>query len=292
MKQRLLLPLFLGALIAAVGWAAWVRACDEKSKSAAAAANVSKTHACSAEAAAHCTAAQAAACKAKDASFAATHSCGGSTAVTADNAVRCPGMTGVAFGGCSHNKGANATAGACPHGANMTTADFAACPHAKGAASGACAHDSKASYPPGVSASAACRSHGTMAMHDGYCDACSDMVDCENTLRSAGTLTQVVKIKNGVMYVYTADEPRKVRQVQSAMARRNERLTAIIASGEKAKLCPDCRYMRGAIASGKLTREMVTIEGGVLTLMTSNDPSVVAKLHEIAGSQLSARAKS
>ena len=50
--------------------------------------------------------------------------------------------------------------------------------------------------------------------------------------------------------------------------------------------------MRGAVASGKLTRELVPIEGGVLTLMTSNDPAVVARLHEMAGTQLSARTKS
>ena len=54
-------------------------------------------------------------------------------------------------------------------------------------------------------------------------------------------------------------------------------------SGDRAKLCPECKMVRGAIASGKLTRETVNIEGGCLTLMTSSDPSMVSKLHTMAG---------
>jgi hypothetical protein len=49
--------------------------------------------------------------------------------------------------------------------------------------------------------------------------------------------------------------------------------------------------MRGAMASGKLTREMVTIEGGCLTLMTSSDPAIVAKLHGLVGQQTASRVK-
>ena len=48
-------------------------------------------------------------------------------------------------------------------------------------------------------------------------------------------------------------------------------------AGDRARLCPECKAMRGAIASGKLTREMVAIDGGCATLMTSNDPAIVAK---------------
>ena len=142
-----------------------------------------------------------------------------------------------------------------------------------------------------------CSKHGATAMangwaHDGACDACADLNKCEEALRAAGSVTQIVKLKNGVMYVYTADDPSKVRAVQAAMSRRNQRLVAITAAGDKAHLCGECKYMRGAVASGKLTRELVPIEGGVLTLMTSNDPAVVARLHEMAGTQLSVRTKS
>ena len=50
--------------------------------------------------------------------------------------------------------------------------------------------------------------------------------------------------------------------------------------------------MRGAIASGKLTREVVNIEGGCLTLMTSSDPAMVAKIHAMADTQGPRRTKS
>jgi hypothetical protein len=55
------------------------------------------------------------------------------------------------------------------------------------------------------------------------------------------------------------------------------------ASGDKARLCSDCKAMRGAAASGKLSREIVNIEGGCLTLITSTDPALVARLHSLAG---------
>ena len=37
------------------------------------------------------------------------------------------------------------------------------------------------------------------------------------------------------------------------------------------------------MASGKLTREVVNIEGGSISLVTSNDPTMVAKLYTMAG---------
>jgi hypothetical protein len=39
--------------------------------------------------------------------------------------------------------------------------------------------------------------------------------------------------------------------------------------------------MRGAMASGKLNREVVNIEGGALALMTSSDPAMVAKIQSM-----------
>ena len=60
---------------------------------------------------------------------------------------------------------------------------------------------------------------------------------------------------------------------------------SLTTAGDRAKLCPECRTVRGAIASGKLTRETVNIEGGCLTLMTSNDPAMVAKLRRLLATQ-------
>jgi hypothetical protein len=125
----------------------------------------------------------------------------------------------------------------------------------------------------------------------GDCDACADMSLCDQELKSASSVAQVVKLKNGVMFVHTASHPGDVRAVRAAMMRRNERLNAISAAGDKAKLCPDCKAMRGAIASGKLTREMVAIEGGCLTLLTSTDAKMVGKLHALTAAQTSARVK-
>jgi hypothetical protein len=136
----------------------------------------------------------------------------------------------------------------------------------------------------GMSMSAAKSGHGD-------CDACADMALCYEELESAGTRTQVVPLKNGVMFVYTAESPGRVNAVQTAMARRNDRLAQIVTAGDKAHLCPECKTIRGAMASGKMSREVVNIEGGALTLMTSNDPTVVAKIHAMVESHKGGRSK-
>ena len=168
--------------------------------------------------------------------------------------------------------------------------------HAAGA-SGMCRHSGNASAAAAgctdkaksamMATEGACTGHGmteaAARSNHADCDACADMAACAHELEAAGASTQIVPLKNGVMFVYTADSPGRVRAVQAAMARRNEHLVQMTTSGEKAHLCGACKEMRGAAASGKLSREVVNIEGGCLTLMTSSDPTVVSKIHAMAG---------
>ena len=114
------------------------------------------------------------------------------------------------------------------------------------------------------------------------CDGCSDMANTEAEIMHAGGHVQIVQLKNGVMYMYTAESSAGVRAVQAAVSHRNEHLAAWTTAGEHVHLCAECKSMRGAAASGKLTREVVNIEGGCLTLVTSTDPAIVAKLHTMA----------
>jgi hypothetical protein len=126
----------------------------------------------------------------------------------------------------------------------------------------------------------------------GDCDACLDMSSCSDALDAAGAHRQAVRLKNGVMYVYTADSQRDVSAVQAAVARRGEHMARFASAGENARLCAECKNMRGAMASGKLTREVVNIEGGSLTLITSTDRAVVAKIHAMTDQKVAARTKS
>jgi len=282
-------------ILGTAGWALSAHACDDSKTQASAASATTKEHACTAEMAAKCTPAQAAACKAKGTSAAtASHEAcktKGTSATTASYEGRkAKGMS--AASDCCKAKGASATTAAVEK--RMVSCDA----HAKGAKG---THAEAAVYMgSGSEAKAAgsgsCSGRGFTAAiekfnHNG-CDACADLSLCDQELKSASSVAQVVKLKNGVMYVHTASSPSDVRALQSAMTRRNERLVAMSAAGEKAKLCPDCKAMRGAMASGKLTREMVAIEGGCLTLMTSTDPSMINRLHSLAGLQSSARIKS
>ena len=286
MKHRLLLAVAAGVVVAS-GTAVWVLACDKDAKSATAAV-ASSSHECSAQMAAQCTAAQAATCSAHkmkaSAVTASTCSGHGAAAMTAQ-AGQCPYSKGATFttadakgsGACSHRAATMAAGSSCSvHGAAAVTASTAGY-------KGSCAHDGKSAVAAGSGAS--CGGRGMMATadrgvhHD--CDACNDMADCDGELKASGAMTQVVKLKNGIMYVYTTQDPGKARMVQTAVNKRYERLKAMNTAGEKTKLCPECKTMRGAMASGKLTREVVTIDGGCMTLVTSSDRTIVAKLHSM-----------
>ena len=131
-----------------------------------------------------------------------------------------------------------------------------------------------------------CSGHGaskSAKAKTGDCDGCADMAFCEGEAKSMGATVQGVPLKNGVMYVYTALDPGKVHAVQASMERRSEHMASLLSAGDKAHLCPTCKSVRGAIASGKLNRELVNIEGGCLTLMTSNDPATLAQIYSLAG---------
>jgi hypothetical protein len=230
--------------------------------------------------AAKCTPEMAAACKAKGASAAAMAGCTRSSSAAAS--------------ACPHgkNSGVNAFMAGSENGNGKTVSAVTAAAGAMTKAYDAVVAGAGAGCNHGDASAAAgegskCSGHGVAKWADRSnhtdCDACSDMAFCDGEVRSLGATVQLVPLKNGVMYVYTAEGPNKVHAVQASMGRRNDRMQGILAAGDKAHLCSSCKSVRGAIASGKLNRELVNIEGGCLTLMTSNDPAMVAKIYSLAG---------
>ena len=262
------------AVAAAGSWSAYATACD-KHKSTTSAANATT-------ASYQAKAAGAGSCASKATTTTATtashEGCGdgaaaGVTAVTASTA-GAKSMKVAGADGCCSSKGAK----------SAKSASMAA----GGAACG--------SAMAGVSNSACSGQALTMAMckdsHAG-CDACEDMGAFDSELTTAGAAVQVVPIKNGAMFVYTAAVPGKVNALQSAVTRRSEQLQKIVAAGAKAHLCDGCKSMRGAMASGKVTREVVNIEGGSLALVTSNDPALVRQIRAMVDAgKTAARVKS
>jgi hypothetical protein len=271
MKRRLLLTVAFAA-VAVSGWSLWVNACDKSKESSA--ANYS-----SASAGGSC-ASKSGKTSATTASLqnASSEGCAYSKAAATASADHCAGKasatTASAGGACCAKdakgaKSAKNTAEAMDCSQGLAFAGVLAMP----AGGPSCSYDAKKS--------------GRTA-HDAHgmdCDACADMAACSDELKANGTQTQVVPLKNGVMFVYTATSANSVRAVQAAMVRRTEKLNAITASGDKASLCPECKSIRGAMASGKMNRETVNIEGGCLTLFTSTDAGMVAKLRAMASSQ-------
>lgn len=260
---------FALVLSAASAVASLALACDQTSAASASAKSCPASASCPANSAA-CTGAASA--------HAASASCsGGASAVTA------------AAGQCPHASGSvtavHATSGQCPyaHGAAATAvvAGTAGASHCAASAGTSCGSATATKVT-----SSHCQGEGLVKMADQSlhtdCESCSDMARCEQEIQSAGGHVQIVQLKNGVMYMYTAESSAGVRAVQAAVSHRNEHLAAWTTAGDRVHLCPECKSMRGAAASGKLTREVVNIEGGCLTLVTSTDPNIVARLHSMA----------
>jgi len=268
MKHRLL-PVFAALFLCS--WSITAFACEHEKKTTAAAAEASK-----------------AAAYTKAVTADAKSSCGArtTTAVVTSSKASC---------GAHAMKTATADGSACKaFGASLVTASNEACAgkSVKAAVAstghGCCAgKDAKgtkstmaarAPQVDAVVAGSSCQAGAKLTKGDHNCDACAELATCDEELSRIGIETQVVPLKNGVMIVYTASKAGKAHAVQAAMARRNDRLHTLTAMGDQAKLCNECSAMRGAMASGKLTRETVNIGGGVLTVMTSEDPAMVAKL--------------
>lgn len=307
MKLRLLVTLSVAA-IAVAGWSIWVDACDHDKQTSASNASAASAGSCSGH---HAAAA------ALTASACAGHGASATTASmsASECAAHQAAVVSMTAGQCAHKTSATAASmsGSCAahHAAAASMTADACAGHAAAAANGACRYHESVAGMLGVScltgmsnhaAASGCAGHGARgaefksadartAEKREDCDACKDMEACAEQLSANGAQLQVVSLKNGVMFVYTTDTPQRARAIQMAMARRTERLTSLAASGDRARLCPDCKVIRGAMASGKLSRETQNIDGGCITLMTSNDAAVVAKLHSMAGASSSGRTK-
>ena len=262
MKKQLLVA-FMVTAVSAGGWAIWVNACDRDKQTTASNASTAGHEGCASHSGA----------------TAAGTSCEGhgasATTASATTASMNAGHDGCAMkmktsaATASMNGGHDCCAGKSAKGA--TAANMGAC-------------DSR-SMGAGMIGAPNCSNHGTSATTaamEADCDACAEMVNCSSQLMTNGVQTQIVPLRNGVMFVYTTDTAAHVRAVQNVIARRGDHLNTLAQSGDHAKLCPECRSARGAIASGKLTRETVNIEGGCMTLVTSSDPGLVAKLRAMA----------
>ncbi len=124
------------------------------------------------------------------------------------------------------------------------------------------------------------------------CEACESWSVCLDALGRAGASTQVVPLKNGIMYVYTADSPAGIHVVQAAVAQHQDRLDALSGRASRDRLCPGCRALRAAAARGKLSHEVLNIDGGCIMVTTSTERAVVEKIFAEAGVASTPRVKS
>jgi len=243
---------------------------------------------------AQCTAAMRAACE-KNAAVTASNTqdaCAahGTSAVTASNTAvsassvkDCCGAHGTsattasatASGKCD-SKGASTAKGAsCPMHGSATAAGMDHCANGKGAAMTMAA------------AGMLCSEHMNGVAHE--CSACDAWADCDQAVRALGAKMQVVSLKNGAMIVYTAESNADVKALQSLISKRNDKMVSALSASSDKKLCDECKQLRGAMASGKLHREVVNVERGCLTLITSDDRGMVQKIRGMTGQPVAMR---
>jgi len=211
---------------------------------------------------------------------------------------------GDACCGAHSTSGASATAastgnahGACPMSASQCTAAMKA--QCTAAMRAQCARGAAM-----TKAGSGCPFHAaTLAMNNGRCDmkgvmahddcaVCADEAVCLDELRATGARSQVVSLRNGSMIVYTADSPGGVRALQASMRNHNETIMRALAAGSDASLCDECKAFRGAMASGKFSREVVNVKNGCQILLTSSDRNIVHRIHDMTGALALARTKS
>lgn len=229
--------------------------------------------------------------------------CAAHATTAANGAAGCPASAGCPVGSAQCTAAMKAV---CQQ--NAAVAAAMGCSSAKGASavtasntgsaksSGCAMHGASAGYDhcgmKTTSASTAvaglrCTEHQNGVAHD--CSACEDWLQMDKDAHAIGARSQVVALKNGAMIVFTADTPAQIKQLQAMVAKRNDRMTAAYAGASDAKLCDDCKQLRGAIASGKLNREVVNVERGVLALVTSNDHAVVQRIRNMTGQPIAMR---
>ncbi len=235
---------------------------------------------------------------AKSAGASAASSCCGngksaSAASASAHASGCPANAGCPTGSAQCTaKGASAASASCCTG-NAKCANSGECSMhgAKGAATAQGMNCGACGFALSVAPSANGKCDGSMADTHMGCAVCSDGASCSEELHGVNAHTQVVALRNGAMIVYTADTPEGVRMLQSTLRRHNEAVMNALASTSEANLCSGCRVFRGAMASGKFTRELVNVKNGAQILVTSNDKSIVTRIHGLTGAQSAQRAK-
>lgn len=226
---------------------------------------------------AHATAAKPS-CSAHATTTAATAACTGTCSTTgapctAEQRAKCtPEMRAACSKGASASAANAKGTSCCASGASAANAKGTSC----------CAGGASATNAKGTS----CCAGGAAMMHD--CSVCSDEATCDNELRAAGVRSQVVGLRNGAMIVYTADTPEGVRALQATVARYNDHIMSAYSSGA-ATLCGGCKSFRGAMASGKFTRELVNVKTGCQILLTSTDKNMVRRIHDMTGAQVASR---
>jgi hypothetical protein len=218
----------LAGVVSLYAVGAW--ACDKDKTSAAA---------MSADASGHCSMAKSASmasCAGAASAMTASSCAGKASAVVAGASSDCAAKTGTAVAAGSHAccaKGAaGATAVKTTHGRSMKILAANEAAHCTGTGMAGIA---------------------SATLHDD-CEACLDMTACSAALDAAHAHRQVVRLKNGVMLIYTADSPSQINAVQAAVSTRNAQVARFAAAGDKAHLCGECKSIRGAMASGKLNR--------------------------------------
>jgi hypothetical protein len=122
------------------------------------------------------------------------------------------------------------------------------------------------------------------------CAVCNVMVDKPELMKDMTWETH--KIENGMLCV--ASVPKELKKdfdaVHAEMTRRIEKVKADAQQGKHAELCGFCQGMGDLEKAGAKSQDVKTATGSI-HLVTSNDPSIVAKIHAQADKAIAEQKK-
>lgn len=118
------------------------------------------------------------------------------------------------------------------------------------------------------------------------CEVCKHIADDWNMMKHVKWETHL--IDNGALSVSVVPEEfaSKVKSAKQQM----KAAIAKVAGGEKVKCCGYCQSMGSLVSEGAKVREIASV-GGDISMVTSDDPAVVAKIHEHAKRTISEHKK-
>jgi hypothetical protein len=111
------------------------------------------------------------------------------------------------------------------------------------------------------------------------CVSCEASVVCLERITGSGGSAEIIPISHGVMVLYNTANLGRVGEVQTAAFERWDVMDRVLAGQAEGHLCASCCAARSLIVRAE--RQIYRTSTGVVTMITSDDFTIVRELHRM-----------